>query len=301
MEPADTELIEPAPPAAPGGNSRPEWQVVSYGLSDRGKVRPNNEDVFVVGELVRTLLVHHTNIPQPESGHGSHRGYVFLVADGVGGSRAGEVASRLSAMEVEEFMLNALRRFTNLEADDEQGALRDLQSALRRADARLFDESDRHPEWSGMGTTLTLAFAVDGRLFVAHAGDSRCYLLSAGELRQLTQDHTVAAELARKGLISPDDQQHHPWRHAVTNLLGGPDQGVHVEVHSLELRAGDVILLCSDGLTEMVPDDPIAAVLAAEPDPQKACEKLVSEAIRAGGRDNVTVIVARVVETPSST
>jgi protein phosphatase len=257
-------------------------------------VRKNNEDVFVVAELVRTLFVRQTNIAEPTTECGSHRGHVFLVADGVGGNRAGEVASRLSAIAVEEFLLNTLRRFTNLAAGEEHGALRDLQFALRQADACLFDEAARHPEWSGMGTTLTLAFVVDGRLFIAHAGDSRCYILSAGALRQLTQDHTVVAELAQKGVLTREQQSNHPWRHVVTNLLGGKDPGVRVDVHSLEVQSGDILLLCSDGLTEMVSDEQIAAILHAETQPELACAKLIAEANRLGGRDNVTVIVGHI-------
>ena len=138
-------------------------------MSHPGLVRKNNEDVCLVGELVRTLLVRDTNVPQPESAFGCHRGYVFLVADGVGGNEAGEVASRLSTSNVEEFLLNMFRRFTALNPSDEQVALAELQHALLRADARLFDEAHQHPEWFGMGTTLTMAFGAGGRLFVAHA------------------------------------------------------------------------------------------------------------------------------------
>jgi protein phosphatase len=145
-----------------------------------------------------------------------------------------------------------------------------------------------------MGTTLTLAFVVNWRLFVAHAGDSRCYLFSGGKLRQLTQDHTMTAELVRHGVLARGDQARHPWRHVVTNLIGGTEPGVRVELHGLDLRPDDVILLCSDGLTEMVTDETIAAVLWEEPDPRPACELLVAEANARGGRDNVTVIVARV-------
>ena len=277
---------------APTGGAHP-CSVRSYGLSHPGRVRGSNEDVFVVAELVRTLVVNHTNIPQPDATLGSHRAQVFLVADGVGGNRAGEVASRMGATSVQEFLLNTLKRFTNLTPGEEQVAVRDLQAALLQANDRLFDEAMRHPEWSGMATTLTMAFAVDGRLFVAHAGDSRCYLDSAGTLRQLTQDHPIVAEMVRRGLLTPPEKEHHPWRHVVTNLLGGNEPGVKVEVHCLDLHPGDVLLICSDGLTEMLPDDAIATILREESEPRAACEKLVAEANRLGGRDNVTVIVAR--------
>lgn len=267
--------------------------VRSFGLSHPGRVRATNEDVFVVGELTRTLLVRHTNFPQPDETHSRHRGHVFLVADGVGGHAAGEVASRLGTACVEEFLLNAFRRFATAPGGDGQAALSELQAALRRADARLFDAADRHPQWRGMGTTLTMALASGRRLFVAHAGDSRCYLHSGGSLRQLTTDHTVAADMARSGMITRSQQDHHPWRHVVTNLLGGSEPGVRAEVHLLDLHPDDVLLVCSDGLTEMVSDDAILAVLAAEADPEVACRQLVDQANRNGGEDNVTVVVAR--------
>jgi PPM family protein phosphatase len=273
--------------------SESELTVQSFGLSDPGRVRSNNEDVFVVGELARTLIVRHTNVPQPDETHSRHRGHVFLVADGVGGHEAGEVASRLCAESVEEFLLNTFRRFAEAPSIDGASALAELQAALRRADARLFVETGRHPEWRGMGTTMTLAIATGRKLFVAHAGDSRCYLHSGGVLQQLTTDHTFAVDMAHAGLIARSEQAHHPWRHVVTNLLGGTQLGVRAEVHLLELHPGDGLLLCTDGLTEKLTDATIATVLTEEPNPEAACRRLVDEANHNGGDDNVTVIVAR--------
>jgi protein phosphatase len=276
--------------------AKPPFIVQSFGLSDRGQKRSSNEDCFVVAELARTLQVHHTNHPHNEASFSCHRGHVFLVADGVGGNKAGEVASDLTVRTIEEFLLNTLKRFSNLQASEEQGVLLDLQKALFQADARIFEEGTTHPEWQGMGTTLTMAFAVNWHLFVAHAGDSRCYLYSGDRLQQLTQDHTMTAEMVRRGLIAPEDQKHHPWRHVVTNILGGTERGVQAELHSLDFHAGDVLLLCSDGLTEMVSEEKIAAILREENLPQRACERLVAEANKLGGKDNITVIVALIIQ-----
>jgi serine/threonine protein phosphatase PrpC len=279
-------------PDVPSVTPAPPFVVQSFGLSDRGQKRSSNEDCFVIAELTRTLQVHHTNLPNNKATFSCHRGHVFLVADGVGGNKAGEVASDLTVRTIEEFLLNTLKRFSNLQASEEQGVLLALQNALFQADARIFEEGTTHPEWRGMGTTLTMALAVNWRLFVAHAGDSRCYLYSGKGLQKLTQDHTMTADMVRRGLIKPEDQEHHPWRHVVTNILGGTERGVQAELHSLDLHAGDVLLLCSDGLTEMVPEDQIAAILHQENLPKPACERLIAEANRLGGKDNITAIVA---------
>jgi len=272
----------------------PSLNVTSYGMSDCGQKRTSNEDCFVIAEFARTLSVRHTNIPHPNPTYSSHRGHVFLVADGVGGRNAGEVASALSVTTIEEFLLNTFRRLTILPPGDEHKVLNELKAALFQADARIFEETSHHPEWKGMGTTLTMALAVNRRLLVAHAGDSRCYLYSGGRLQKITNDHTITAELQRTGLLSAEDAAVHPWRHVVSNLLGGKEPGVQVEVHSLELHKDDMVLLCSDGLTEMIPENDIGEMLRSEPNPKLACEKLVAEANQRGGRDNITVIVAHV-------
>jgi protein phosphatase len=264
----------------------------SFGLTDRGRVRPANEDHFAVVELARSLWVRQSSLPQGRAHYGRHRGHVLLVADGMGGHRAGAVASALAVEAVETFVLHELPAFTGPRAGDEPGLLAAFREAVRQADARLFEEAAGHPELAGMGTTLTLAFATGRALFVFHAGDSRCYHFRGGALHRRTTDHTVAAELACHGAIRPEEVCHR-FRHLVTNVLGGHEPGVQVEVQQASLEAGDVVLLCSDGLTDMVPDDRIAAVLAAGTGPEETCRRLVDEANEAGGRDNITAIVAR--------
>jgi protein phosphatase len=268
-------------------------RVRSFGLTDRGRVRPSNEDHFAVIELARTLWVRQSSLPQEPAHHGRDRGHVLLVADGMGGHRAGQVASALTVEAVEAFALHLLRKFSDLQAADEPAVLADFREALRRADARLFAEVAHHPELKGMGTTLTLAFASGQTLFLFHAGDSRAYVFCEGVITRLTADHTVAAELARQGVLRPEEVPRSPYRHVVTNVLGGGEAGVQVEVHKVALQAGDVLLLCSDGLTDMLGDDRLLEVLAAEAGPEAACRRLVAEANEAGGRDNITAVVAR--------
>jgi protein phosphatase len=192
--------------------------------------------------------------------------------------------------------LNSLRWLFALNGPVEGGqidALEEFKAALRRADARVCETASRHPELRGMGTTLTMAYDHGTELFVAHVGDSRCYLLRCGVLHQLTRDHTWVQELVDGGVLPAENVPHHELRHIITNAVGGPSPGVQVEVHKVDLEAGDVVLLCTDGLTEMLPDETIAGVLRAETDPPVACQRLVQLANDRGGRDNVTVVVAR--------
>jgi protein phosphatase len=267
-------------------------RVRSYALSDIGRVRASNEDHFAVAELAQVMNIRWTNVPQALAQYSSHRGHLFLVADGVGGHQGGEVASALTVLTVEAFLLNTLKGLFRLKAAEEAAALREFRESLLRADARILDEAADRPELAGMATTLTLAFAADWKLFVAHAGDSRCYLYSGGKLTQETLDHTVAADLLRVGVISAAEAAGHPRRHVITNALGGREPGVRTELHRIELEPGDVLLLCSDGLTDMLADPDIAAVLREECDPRRACERLVAEANERGGKDNITAVVA---------
>ncbi len=284
----DTVPVLPISPAAP-----PAIIVHGFGLTDPGKARPSNQDHFLIAELARTLWVRQSSLPQPGTQYGRNRAYLLLVADGMGGHRAGEVASALTVETIENFVLHMLKRFSNLQAADEEAVLKEFQAGLRQADARLLEEAAHHPEFAGMGTTLTLALVSGRMLFVVHAGDSRCYLFHAGRLRRLTADHNWAAELARQGFIKEGEVRGSHWRHVVFNILGGGEAGVRVDVRKEEPEPGDMVLLCSDGLTDMLDDDRIAAILSAEGEPESACRRLVDEANAAGGRDNITVVVAR--------
>jgi protein phosphatase len=271
----------------------PLLTVRSFGLTDRGKVRDTNEDQFLIAVLLKALQVQWTSLPQPEIQRSNDRSHLFVVADGMGGRAGGETASALAIDSVESFVLESLKWFAQCKGDEQDNVLADFQRSLSEASVRVQAEGAKHPELRGMGTTLTLAYSLNDELFVAHAGDSRCYLFSAGRLQQVTQDHTVAAELIRRGALSPDDQGASHLRHVVTNALGGNEVGVKAELHQLQLAPGDTVLVCSDGLTGMVPDPRIAAILQKEPDPRKACAQLLAEANAQGGKDNITVLVAR--------
>jgi protein phosphatase len=257
--------------------------VHSFGRTDIGRVRKSNQDHFLIAELLRTMWVQQTSLPQREFQFGNRRGHLFLIADGMGGHKGGEVASALTVTTIEHFMLDIFRR-----ADD-------FHTALKQAHARLLEEAASHPEVSGMGTTLTMAIANHWKLYVVHAGDSRCYLLRGRELRQLTTDHTVVGEMIRRGLLQPADAEHHVYRHVVTNVLGGGQESITVDVQEVDLQPEDIVLLCTDGLTDMLADEQIGRILREEDDSRKACDRLVDEALTQGGRDNITAIVAQFV------
>jgi protein phosphatase len=267
--------------------------VKAFGVTDKGRVRPSNEDQFLSAELTKTMRIWQTSLPEPKAQFGLDRGHLFLVADGMGGHLAGEQASALAVVAIEQFTLNTLKWFFDSNGSDAQKVLTQFQTALRQADARILEESAEHPELRGMGTTLTMAFQLDAQLCVVHVGDSRAYLYGEGELYQLTHDHTLMAEMVRRGELRPEQVAQHRLRHVITNVVGGTETGVHVEAHALDVHAGDRLLLCSDGLTEMVTDEAIAAILDTEADPERACTKLVALANEAGGRDNITVLIAR--------
>jgi protein phosphatase len=281
--------------AADAGRQAPEQTLTvrSFGLTHPGKVRPKNEDQFLISELSKTMWITQSSLPQPEMRRGAERGHLFLVADGMGGHLAGEQASSLTLATIEAFVLDSLKWFFHLEGTEEKAVVSEFQTALRQADETLFAEAARHPELRGMGTTLTLAYGLGSELFVVHVGDSRCYLLRGGALHRLTRDHTLISELLQRGVLSPEEAARHPYRHVITNCVGGHEHGVEIEAHKLQLRPEDAILLCSDGLTDMVSDDAIHEIMRKDEDPRSACEHLVAQANEQGGRDNITVIVAR--------
>jgi len=266
--------------------------VTSFGLTDPGQVRSNNEDQFLVAVLHKTLQVQQSSFPQPDLLESGDRSYLFVVADGMGGRVAGEEASALAIDSVESFVLGAFKWFAQFKGSDQDHVLDDFQSALGQANARVLSEGSKHPEWQGMGTTLTLAYSLNDVLFVAHVGDSRCYLRRNRRLFRLTRDHTFVEELVRRGDLTPDEAARHRLRHVVTNAVGCDPKDVTVEVHKVSLNAGDRLLLCSDGLTEMLSDEEINGVLAADEGPEQTCRRLVTRANEAGGRDNITAIVA---------
>jgi protein phosphatase len=267
--------------------------VKAFGITDKGKVRTANEDQFLVAELTKAMRIWQTSLSEPKLQVGEERAHLFLVADGMGGHQAGERASALAVAAIEQFTLNSFKWFFGSDSTEATKVLAQFQSAFSQADAQIVEEAAEHPEFSGMGTTVTMAFHLGTQLCVVHVGDSRAYLYRDGELHQLTQDHTLMADMVRRGTLRPDQVAGHRLRHVITNAVGGPELGVKVEARALEVQAGDRLLLCSDGLTEMVTDEAIAATLDAEPTPEACAKKLLARANEGAASDNITLLIVR--------
>jgi protein phosphatase len=208
------------------------------------------------------------------------RAPLFVVADGMGGAQAGEVASRIA---VESFQ-PGLRDASQPELE--------LAALTRAANSRIHELSHSNAEQAGMGTTLTAVYVGEQEVAIAHVGDSRAYCLRDGELLRLTDDHSLVDELLRQGRLTPEEAVEHPQRSVITRALG-PEGTVEVDTRSFRARAGDVYLLCSDGLTTMLAEERILAVLLANQRLRDAGEALIAAANDAGGRDNITVLLAR--------
>jgi serine/threonine protein phosphatase PrpC len=222
-------------------------------LSHPGRKRRHNEDSYVV---------------QPP---------LFAVADGMGGAKAGEVASGLAAAAVQEI------------ENDESGEAR-VAALIEEANRRVFTRATEDRDASGMGTTMTVALVEDDHVAIGHVGDSRAYLIRGGRLEQLTDDHSLVAELVRSGKLSPEEAESHPQRSVITRALG-TEADVDVDTFSVEAAAGDLFLLCSDGLTTMVDDQTILdAVERHRPNLKDAAKALINAANRGGGEDNITVV-----------
>jgi serine/threonine protein phosphatase PrpC len=229
----------------------------SAGKTDPGRVRRRNEDAFVVDPPL------------------------FAVADGMGGAQAGEVASRLAAAAFREYR----------EAD-ELGPEERVQAIIKEANRRIYDRARTDSEVSGMGTTVTAALLTDGRVVIGHVGDSRAYRIRDGRLEQLTQDHSLVADLMRSGRLTPEEAEGHPQRSVITRALG-TDRDVDVDTLVIEAEAGDLFLLCSDGLSTMVSDADVLRTVEQADTLDEAARDLVRAANTGGGEDNVTVVLFR--------
>lgn len=251
-------------------------KILSFGATDPGKKRANNEDAYLVNDGLA----------------------FYVVADGVGGSEAGEVASRIAVETLTGAMPDLLGdKDRTPPADVRTGDVPELAAfryAVTLANRNIREEAGKGPSRTGMGTTLTALLLVRKRAFLAHIGDSRAYLLRAGKLEQLTNDHSVVAEQVRSGLLTPEKARTSPYRHVITRALG-IDEEASPELTERAVLKNDTFLLCSDGLTEMLDDREIGMMLS-EASPRDAVKKLIDAANDRGGVDNITAVVVKVLE-----
>jgi len=254
-----TERIESAQILSPLAHFR--WAAETH----VGKVRQENEDSFFAD-------------PEPR---------IFIVSDGMGGHRGGALASGIVVEDLPVMIENALDK---LRVGTPRTIKAILEKAIAEQSKQLQLEGTSGAGYKDMGATLVAALLRKGRCFIANIGDSRAYRFRKGRLVQLTQDHSVVSELIEKGHIAPEEAADHDAQGLITRYVG-MDEKAHPHVHSFALKEADRILLCTDGLTDMVADEAIAAILKTKTDPQTACKSLVAAANEAGGHDNVTTLV----------
>ena len=267
---------------------------LTHGISDCGRVRESNQDQFLIAELSKSMLVSATTLDFGERVFGRVQGEILLVADGMGGHAAGDQASRLAVSHLVRRLLNSVHWFFHGDDGKEDEFVSDLQALMQDANSTILRESVKNSWASGMGTTLTMAHRIGKRLFVVHAGDSRCYLYRNGAVEQLTTDHTLARQMVEEGGMRPEDESTSRWSNVLWNVLGGnSNDEVIAEARRVDLEEGDLIVLCSDGLHRYVDEHMLADVLSVTEEPEAACRSLVDFANASGGQDNVTVVVAR--------
>jgi len=269
-------------------------QVDLAAMSHPGKVRSTNEDYYLVARLERAMRTMLTNLPAGSVPDRSvETGYGIVVADGMDGDVSGEIASSTAVEVLVDLVLRTpdwIMRFDETSVNE----------MLKRADQRfsalketLIQKTKADPSLSGMGTTLTVAYSLGATLAIAHVGDSRAYLFRHGALRRLTHDQTMADLLAEVGAIRHEDVASHPMRHVLLGAIATQGETAKPELIHLRLTDGDQLLLCTDGLTEMVSEAEIGKVLIGSTSAAEACRILVDSALAAGGQDNVTVVLGR--------
>jgi PPM family protein phosphatase len=288
---AELPLLPSEEPAASAGVGRVRVDYAAQ--THQGLVRTNNEDHFFVSRFGRFLTPLSTNLQGHARTLFEEEGYGMAVADGLGGAAGGERASDLAIRGLLGLVFHTPDWIISTGATEAERVMKRMADRFRQIDELLVEEGKYDPDVAGMGTTLTLACNVGESLVVTHVGDSRAYLFRDGKLHQLTHDHTVAQALVDQGLIQRKEDVATRLQHSLTKLLGGAGKQCEADVQRILLRDQDTLLLCTDGLTDMVSDAQIADVLASSPPAADAAQALIGLALKQGGIDNVTVIVAR--------
>lgn len=251
--------------------------------SDVGMVRQINEDSLGVFELSFTTQSNRSGLG------------LYVCADGMGGVNAGEVASALAVDEVTSYVQGALANLDSSLEDPASEVKSQLQQAVKQANSRVFETGRTNSELNGMGTTMTTALIFGQNVFVAHVGDSRCYLLNKDGIDKVSRDHSLVGRLVEIGQITPEQAAVHPQRNLIYRSLG-TYQNVEVDLYQRPLKIGDWLLLCTDGLTGHVADDELQSIVLSAQDPHQAAQRLVNLANQRGGEDNITVLLVQMAE-----
>jgi len=269
-----------------------EDEIDVHGVTHPGKVRPDNQDHFLLGSLRKQLVLRLTSIPEADQPADAERlASLAMVADGVGGGPKGEEASRLAAEAITRYVTESILCYYSADHRNEESLPTALEEAALRCHMDLTRRSEGDAERTGMATTLTLWLGLWPRAYLLQVGDSRCYLLRGGRLTQISRDQTIAQDLLDQGVITRRQVLDTRWANVLASAIGGP-QAAPV-VTRLEQAWGDAGLLCSDGLTKHVPDERIRERLLSTTSAKQACESLLQDALDAGGSDNVTILVRR--------
>jgi protein phosphatase len=272
-------------------------RVDARGQTDIGLRRKVNEDHFVIMTLLKAAEVRQTSLPEPGIFQGLRgpEGWLFIVADGVGGQPGGDLASQTAVTALVKYLSEAAGCFNNIDTDKEHEFLEQLEAAVHDAHRRISEEhgggNAAGGPVPGPATTLTMAMLVWPRAYLVHVGDSRAFYLRKGRLKQLTRDQTTGEYMVGSGAWTEEQARKAPIASVLASALGGNEMTPAVGL--VDLQPGDALLLCTDGLTQHVPDERIAELLGRAGDAESACRALVEAALAGGGHDNVTVVVAR--------
>lgn len=278
--------VTSSPKPAPATQERPGVIVRVFGRTDVGRTREHNEDAFLVADLTTGNASLQEDVRTHVVGD---RGSLFMVADGLGGAAAGEVASEMAISTVYEEMME---RWANTNETDPLVFASALKAAADVTNQRIYDYAHEHPEHRGLGTTATIVGVLGDTLYLAQVGDSRAYLLRDGRAYQITKDQSLTQRLVEAGELTPEEAERSERRNIILQALG-PEPAVKVDLTHQQLRRGDTLVLCTDGLSGLVSRDEITEVMHEIPDLVLACRELIDRANEAGGPDNITVVAAQ--------
>lgn len=265
-----------------------------FGLTHAGKVRKDNQDHFLLCSLQKQIKLFHTSLPDASRIGGDERvAFISMVADGVGGHKGGEEASRLALQGITQYITEAIHVYYTSDPDDDAAFTKLLEQAALRVHNELAERSANDESVRGMATTLTLWLGVWPWSYLLQVGDSRCYSLRDGNLVQISRDQTMAEAFVDQGVFTRDDPAHARLSHILSSAIGGPEAAPVVRRHAQNWN--NVGLLCSDGLTRHVSDERIRETLMAMTSARQACESLLQDALDGGGEDNITIAIGRCV------